>query len=78
MGGQMALSVIEASLFDGTNYSSWGESMKQYFNSKGSEVWNSVVSKPWDLAIDEFEHTLIKKSSTYKTKNRSESFVLRM
>ena len=49
MGGQMALSAIEAPLFDGTNYSSWRGNMKQYFKSKGSEVWNSVVSKPWDL-----------------------------
>jgi hypothetical protein len=23
--------------------------MKQYLRSRGSEVWNSVVSKPWDL-----------------------------
>jgi hypothetical protein len=49
MGGQMALSAIEAPLFDGTDYSSWRENMKQYLKSKGSEVWNSVVSKPWDL-----------------------------
>jgi hypothetical protein len=49
MGGQMALSTIEAPLFDGTDYSSWRENMKQYLKSKGSEVWNSVVSKLWDL-----------------------------
>jgi hypothetical protein len=46
MGGQMALSAIEAPLFDGTDYSSWRENMKQYLKSRGSEVWNSVVSKP--------------------------------
>jgi hypothetical protein len=34
MGGQMALSAIEAPLFDGTNYSSWRENMKQYLKSK--------------------------------------------
>jgi hypothetical protein len=45
----MALSTIEAPLFDGTNYSSWRENMKQYFKSRGSKVWNSIVSKPWDL-----------------------------
>jgi hypothetical protein len=45
MGGQMALSAIEAPLFNGTDYSSWRENMKQYLKSKGSEVWNSVVSK---------------------------------
>jgi hypothetical protein len=28
MGGHMALFAIEAPLFDGTNYSSWGENMK--------------------------------------------------
>jgi hypothetical protein len=49
MGGQMVLSAIEAPLFDGTDYSSWRENMKQYLKSKGSEVWSSVVSKPWDL-----------------------------
>jgi hypothetical protein len=30
MGGQVALSAIEAPLFDGTYYSSWRENMKQY------------------------------------------------
>jgi hypothetical protein len=49
MGGQMPLSTIEAPLFDGTDYSSWRENMKQYLKSRGSEVWNLVVSKPWDL-----------------------------
>jgi hypothetical protein len=49
MCGQMALSVIEAPLFDGTDYSSWRENLKQYLKSKGSKAWNSVVSKPWDL-----------------------------
>jgi hypothetical protein len=46
MGGHMVLSAIEAPLFDGTNYSSWKENMKQYLKSKGSEVWSSTVSKP--------------------------------
>ena len=50
MGGHMALSAIEAPLFDGTDYSSWRGNMKQYLNSKGFEFWNSVVSKPWDLS----------------------------
>ena len=49
MGGHMALSTIEALLFDGTNYSSWRENVKQYLKLKGSEVWNSVVRNPWDL-----------------------------
>jgi hypothetical protein len=49
MGGQMALFGIETPLFDGIDYSSWRENMKHYLNSKGSEVWNLVVSKPWDL-----------------------------
>jgi hypothetical protein len=40
MGGQMALSAIEASLFNGIDSSSWRENMKQYLKSKGSEVWN--------------------------------------
>jgi hypothetical protein len=48
-GGHMDLSAIEAPLFDGTYYSSWRENMKQYLKSKGSEVWNSVISKPRDL-----------------------------
>jgi hypothetical protein len=46
MGGQMALSAIEAPLFDGTYYYSWRENMKQYLKSRGSEVWNSVVRNP--------------------------------
>jgi hypothetical protein len=46
MGGHMALFAIEVPLFDVTNYSSWRENMKQYLKLKGSEVWNSVVSKP--------------------------------
>jgi hypothetical protein len=49
MGGQMALSTIEAPLFDGTYYSSWRENMKWYLKSKGSEVWNSILINPWDL-----------------------------
>jgi hypothetical protein len=49
MGGHMALSAIEAPLFDGTDYSSWRENMKQYLKSKGYEFLNLVVIKPWDL-----------------------------
>jgi hypothetical protein len=49
MGGHMALSAIEAPLFDGTDYSKWRENMKQFLKSKVSEVWNSVVRNPWDL-----------------------------
>jgi hypothetical protein len=49
MGGHMALSAIEDPLFYGTKYSSWRENMKQFLKSKGSEVWNSIVSNPWDL-----------------------------
>jgi hypothetical protein len=49
MGGHMAVSAIEAPLFDGTNYSSWRENMKQYLKSRRSEVWNLVVRNPWDL-----------------------------
>jgi hypothetical protein len=46
MGGHISLSAIEAPLFDGTHYSIWRENVKQYLKSRGSEVWNSVVSKP--------------------------------
>ena len=45
----MALSAIEAPLFDRTNYSSWRENMKKKLKSKGSEVWNSVARNLWDL-----------------------------
>jgi hypothetical protein len=47
MGGQMALSTNEATLFDGIDYSSWRERMKWYLKSIGYGVWDSVVSKPW-------------------------------
>jgi hypothetical protein len=49
MGGQSVISTNEAPLFDGTNYSSWRENMKIYLKSIGSGVWDSVVSKPWNL-----------------------------
>jgi hypothetical protein len=42
----MDLSTIEAPLFDGTDYYSWRETMKQYLKSRGFEVWNLVVSIP--------------------------------
>jgi hypothetical protein len=49
MGGQMSISTNEALLFDGIDYSSWRENMKIYLKSRGSRVWDSVVSKPWNL-----------------------------
>jgi hypothetical protein len=49
MGGHMSLPAIRATLFYGTDYASWRENMKQYLKSKASEVWNSIVNKPWDL-----------------------------
>jgi hypothetical protein len=49
MSGHMDLSAIEAPLFDEIDYSSWRENVKHFLNSKGSEVWNSVVRNPWDL-----------------------------
>jgi hypothetical protein len=49
MGGHMVLSAIEAPLFDGTDYSSWRENMKQYLKSKGYKFWSSVVRNPRDL-----------------------------
>jgi hypothetical protein len=45
----MVLSTIKAPLFDGTNYSSWRENMKEYIKSKGYEFWSSAVRKPWVL-----------------------------
>jgi hypothetical protein len=49
MDGEMALSTNKAPLFVGTEYSSWRERMKIYLKSRGSIVWDSVVSKPWYL-----------------------------
>jgi hypothetical protein len=46
MCGQIAISTNETPLFDGTNYSSWRENMKRYMKSRGSGVWDLVVSKP--------------------------------
>jgi hypothetical protein len=46
MGGQIVISTNEVPLFDGTNYSSWRENMKRYLKSRGSRVWDLVVSKP--------------------------------
>jgi hypothetical protein len=62
MGGQIAISTNEAPLFDGTDYSSWRENMKRYLKSRGSGVWDSVVSKPWNLT-----------TSKRKTKNAKEA-----
>jgi hypothetical protein len=49
MGGQIFISTNESPLFDGTYYSSWRENMKRYMNSRGSRVWASIISKPWNL-----------------------------
>jgi hypothetical protein len=49
MGGQIFISTKEAPLFDGTNYLSWREKMKIYLKSRGSRVWDSIVSNPWHL-----------------------------
>jgi hypothetical protein len=62
MGGQIAISTNEYPLFDGTNYSSWRENMKRYMKSRGSGVWDSIVSKPWNLT-----------TSKRKTKNEKEA-----
>jgi hypothetical protein len=61
MGGQIAISTNEAPLFDGTNYSSWRENMKRYLKSRGSGVWDSVVSKPWHLTTSKKKPKLQRK-----------------
>jgi hypothetical protein len=71
MGGQMALSTNEAPLFDGTNYSSWREGMKWYLKSRGSGVWDSVVSKPW------YSTTSKNKSKTAKEAKKNNSIALK-
>jgi hypothetical protein len=37
---------MKAPLFNGADYLSWRENMKIYLKSRGSGVWDSVVSKP--------------------------------
>jgi hypothetical protein len=71
MGGQMTLSTNESPLFDGTNYSSWREIMKWYMNSRGSSVWDSVVSKPW------YSTTSKNKSKTAKEAKKNNSIALK-
>jgi hypothetical protein len=71
MGGQIAISTNEAPLFDGTNYLSWRENMKRYLKSRGSGVWDSVVSKPWHLTTSK------RKSKTAKEAKRNNSVALK-
>ena len=71
MGGKMALSTNDAPLFDGTDYSSWRERMKWYLKSRGSSVWDSVVSKPW------YSTTLKKKSKIAKEAKKNNSIELK-
>jgi hypothetical protein len=71
MGGQIAISTNEAPLFDGTNYSSWRENMKRYLKSRGSGVWDSVVSKPWHLTTSK------RKTKTAKEARRNNSLALK-
>jgi hypothetical protein len=71
MGGHIAISTNEAPLFDGTNYLSWRENMKIYLKSRGSRVWDSVVSKPWHLTNSK------RKSKTAKEAKRNNSVALK-
>jgi hypothetical protein len=71
MDEQMTLSTNEAHLFDGTNYSSWRERMKIYLKSRGSGVWDSVVSKPWCLTTSK------NKSKTAKEAKRNNPMALK-
>jgi hypothetical protein len=71
MGGQIVISTNEAPLFDGTNYLSWRENMKRYLKSRGSGVWDSVVSKPWHLTTSK------RKSKTAKEAKRNNSVALK-
>jgi hypothetical protein len=71
MGGQIVISTNEAPLFDGTNYLSWRENMKRYLKSRGSGVWDSVVSKPWHLTTSK------RKSKTAKEARRNNSVALK-
>jgi hypothetical protein len=71
MGGQIVISTNEASLFDGTNYSSWRENLKKYLKSRGYGVWDLVVSKPWHL------NTSKRKTKTTKEERRNNSLSLK-
>jgi hypothetical protein len=71
MDEHITLYTNEAPLFDGTNYSSWRERMKIYMNSRGSRVWDSVVSKHW------YSTTSTNKSKTTKEANRNNSMALK-
>jgi hypothetical protein len=71
MGGQIAISTNEAPLFDGTNYLSWRENMKRYLKSRGSGVWDSIVSKPWHLTTSK------RKTKTAKEARRNNSVALK-
>ena len=71
MGGEIAISTTEAPLFDGTYYSSWRENMKRYLKSRGSGVWDSVVSNPWNLTTSK------RKTKTAKEVRRNNSLSLK-
>jgi hypothetical protein len=71
MGGQIVISTNEAPLFDGTYYLYWRENMKRYLKSRGSRVWDSVVSKPWHLTISK------RKYKTAKEAKRNNSVALK-
>jgi hypothetical protein len=71
MGGKIIISINEALLFDGTNYLSWRENMKRYLKSRGSRIWDSVVSKPWHLTTSK------RKSKTAKEAKRNNSVALK-
>ena len=71
MGGQIFISTNEAPLFDGIDYLSWRENMKRYMKSRGSLVWDLVVSKPWHLTTSK------KRSKTEKEARRNNSLSLK-
>jgi hypothetical protein len=71
MGGQFAISTDEAPLFDGIDYLSWRENMKRYMKSRGSGVWDSVVSKPWNLTTSK------SKTKTAKEARKNNSVALK-
>jgi hypothetical protein len=71
MDEQMVLFTNEAPLFDGTNCSSWRERMKIYLKSRGSGVWDLVLSKPWYLT------TSMNKSKIAKEEKRNNSMALK-
>jgi hypothetical protein len=71
MGGKIVISTNEAPLFVGTDYLSWRENMKRYMKSRGSEVLDSVVSKPWNLTTSK------RKSKTAKEARKNNSVTLK-